>query len=48
MDDKKTISFKMEKEQWGRLKMIAINKNVKLHQVMNEMINDYITKNGDK
>lgn len=48
MEDKKTISFKMEKEQWAKIKMIALNKNVKLHQVMNEMISDYIMKNGDK
>lgn len=44
MENKKTVSFKVEQEKWNKLKIIAINKNIKLNQMLEDMVNGFVEK----
>ena len=47
MENNKTVSFKVEYEKWTKLKLIALKKNMKLNQILEEMLNDFLRKEED-
>lgn len=46
MENRKAVSFKMEQDKWTKLKIMAMNKNIKLNTLLEEMVNEYIERNG--
>lgn len=46
MENRKAVSFKMEQEQWYKLKIIALKKKTNLNEMLEEMVNEYIERNG--
>lgn len=47
MENKKTVSFKMEEEKWYKLKIIALNKKIKLNDMLEDIVNNFIIQEGE-
>lgn len=47
MENKKVVSFKMEEEQWYKLKIIALNKKMKLNDMLEDIMNNFINQEGE-
>lgn len=47
MENRKTVSFKMEEEQWYKLKIIALNKKIKLNDMLEDIVNNFIINEGE-
>lgn len=47
MENKKVVSFKMEEEQWYKLKIIALNKKMKLNVMLEDIVNNFIIQEGE-
>lgn len=47
MENRKVVSFKMEEEQWYKLKIIALNKKMKLNVMLEDIVNNFITNEGE-
>lgn len=42
MENRKVVSFKMEEEKWYKLKIISLNKKMKLNDMLEEIVNNFI------
>lgn len=47
MENKKVVSFKMEEDQWYKLKIIALNKKMKLNEMLEDIVNNFIINEGE-
>lgn len=47
MENRKVVSFKMEEDQWYKLKIIALNKKMKLNDMLEEIVNNFIINEGE-
>lgn len=47
MENKKTVSFKMEEDKWYKLKIIALNKKIKLNDMLEDIVNNFINQEGE-
>lgn len=47
MENKKVVSFKMEEEKWYKLKIIALNKKMKLNDMLEDIVNNFIINEGE-
>ena len=47
MENKKTVSFKMEEDKWYKLKIIALNKKMKLNDMLEDIVNNFINQEGE-
>lgn len=47
MENKKTVSFKMEEDKWYKLKIIALNKKIKLNDMLEDIVNNFIINEGE-
>lgn len=44
MENRKAVSFKMEQEQWYKLKIIALKKKTNLNEMLEGIVNQFIAK----
>lgn len=47
MENRKTVSFKMEEDKWYKLKIIALNKKIKLNDMLEDIVNNFIINEGE-
>lgn len=47
MENRKVVSFKMEEDQWYKLKIIALNKKMKLNDMLEDIVNNFIIQEGE-
>lgn len=47
MENRKVVSFKMEEDQWYKLKIIALNKKMKLNDMLEDIVNNFINQEGE-
>lgn len=47
MENRKVVSFKMEEEKWYKLKIIALNKKMKLNDMLEDIVNNFINQEGE-
>lgn len=42
--DKKSVSFKVDHKLWSDLKILSINKNIKLSDMLENMVIEYVER----